>query len=107
MGWASCGTDVNGRPIGYTHEAVCDHHQCETIIDRGLAYVCGGMHGEDEYSCEKYFCEKHMGFIFIECVTGLSGLNVCDECQGFWESEHVKECEPCAEVLSEQATYKD
>lgn len=61
MGWANCGYDSQGRPIGYAHEANCDHPECEERIDRGLSYVCGSMHGDDEVSCEKYFCRKHRG----------------------------------------------
>ena len=60
MGWANCGTDSKGRPIGYAHEATCDHPGCEAKIHRGIAYACGGMHGEDEVSCEDYFCTEHL-----------------------------------------------
>lgn len=60
MGWANCGTDSKGRPIGYAHEATCDHPGCTEKIDRGLSYACGGMHGEEGYACEGYFCSKHM-----------------------------------------------
>lgn len=62
MSWAYCGTDSSGREIGYSIEAVCDEPGCEKEIDRGLAFACGGEHGEDEYSCERYFCEKHRGY---------------------------------------------
>lgn len=64
MGWASCGTDSQGRPIGYAHEATCDHPGCNAKIDRGLAYACGGMHGDGghrgDFGCEKYFCGQHL-----------------------------------------------
>lgn len=59
MGWANCGQDSEGRDIGYAVDASCDHPECNKQIHRGLAYVCGRMHGEDEYSCEKYFCGEH------------------------------------------------
>lgn len=59
MGWATCGDDSKGRPIGYAIEAICDEPGCKIEIDRGLFYACGGMHGEDEHSCEGYFCEDH------------------------------------------------
>jgi hypothetical protein len=48
MGWGNCGFDKQGRPIGYVHEAYCDHPGCNKKIDRGLSYVCGTMHGEIE-----------------------------------------------------------
>ncbi len=62
MGWGNCGTDSRGRPIGYVFEATCDHPGCKAEIHRGLAYACGGMHGEDERGCEKYFCEEHLTY---------------------------------------------
>lgn len=78
MGWADCGTDSKGRNIGYAYEATCDHEGCSERIDRGLSYVCGDMHGEDEVSCEKYFCEEHRnGFIEYDNKT----LRVCCECE--------------------------
>ena len=63
MGWAYCGKDREGREIGYGIEAICDHPDCNAKIDRGLAYSCGGMHGEKEYYCDKYFCPKHLFYM--------------------------------------------
>lgn len=65
MGWAHCGEDSEGREIGYSVEAVCDHPECEKIIDRGMAYACGSQHGggdgtPDYVYCEKYFCGDHL-----------------------------------------------
>lgn len=60
MGWADCGDDSDGRPIGYAFVGTCDAPNCEAVIHRGLAYACGGMHGDgDGFSCEKYFCDAH------------------------------------------------
>lgn len=77
MGWSNCGNDSQGRPIGYAALATCDHPGCQAQIDRGLAYVCGGMHGESEVSCEKYFCEEHRQD-FVESVEGTT--RVCSSC---------------------------
>lgn len=82
MGWADCGDDSKGRPIGYAHEATCDHPGCDTKIDRGLAYVCGDMHGEDEYSCEGYFCPQHRNG-FIKTDQGRV-ISVCKSCEQVW-----------------------
>lgn len=60
MGWGHCGTDDKGREIGYCIQATCDEPGCDAEVDRGLAYVCGRMHGGDEYTCGGYFCEKHL-----------------------------------------------
>lgn len=80
MGWANCGKDSKGRPIGYAHAATCDEPGCEKEIDRGLSYACGNMHGETEYGCEKYFCEKHLR-IYESREGDLMGL--CSECYTF------------------------
>jgi hypothetical protein len=66
MGWGSCGNDSQGRPIGYSWVAFCDHPGCINKINRGLAYACGGMHGEGgqhgDWGCDKYFCPEHLTF---------------------------------------------
>jgi hypothetical protein len=77
MGWSDCGTDKAGRPIGYAFSAVCDHVGCDKEIDRGLSHACGGMHGDDEISCDKYYCEEHAANIVDHCDKWHS---VCDEC---------------------------
>lgn len=69
MGWMNCGEDSKGRPIGYGHGATCDEAGCSTEIDRGLFYACGGMHGEDEISCENYFCSEHLYLTESESVS--------------------------------------
>lgn len=77
MSWSSCGKDSKGRKIGYAHIATCDHPGCIAIIDRGLSYACGGMHGDDEVSCEGYFCAVHRPALVI---SGGSISCVCVGC---------------------------
>lgn len=88
MGWANCGDDSQGRPIGYAHEATCDHPGCAEKIDRGLAYACGGMHGDcGGQACEKYFCTAHLYHLDAEAM-GLDELRqgqLCHACL-----EHAK-----------------
>ena len=79
MGWANCGLDSKGRPIGYVFKATCDHEGCSEEIDRGLSYVCGDMHGEDEVSCERYFCETHRNNL-VQANDGRL-LGICAECR--------------------------
>ncbi|HET99716.1 hypothetical protein LCGC14_0274250 [marine sediment metagenome] len=73
MGWAYCGEDDLGRPIGYCAEACCDFENCYAVIDRGLSYACGGMHGdvgaEGEPACRRYFCEHHHRRDHHDCPT--------------------------------------
>lgn len=76
MGWADCGDDSKGRPIGYAFESLCDYPGCNAKIDRGLAYACGGVHGVESHSCEGYFCPKHLT---IEEVDG-KAVQLCLEC---------------------------
>jgi hypothetical protein len=78
MGWGNCGTDSKGRPIGYSFGATCDHKGCKAKIDRGLGYACGGMHGENGYDCEGYFCGDHM--VFRYCPDDDRGHQVCFDC---------------------------
>ncbi|MDX2265467.1 MAG: hypothetical protein NW215_10905 [Hyphomicrobiales bacterium] len=76
MGWANCGSDSQGRPIGYAHAAICDHPGCDAEIDRGLDYACGDEHGPGDVSCEKYFCWKHRTMV----DTGGRSVFICEAC---------------------------
>lgn len=88
MGWANCGTDSKGRPIGYAHSGTCDHPGCDKPIDRGLTFACGGMHGnEDEKGwtdtcCEGYFCSEHLGIVGINRLGQEEYLiRICPSCE--------------------------
>jgi hypothetical protein len=60
MGW-SIGYDENlKRDIGYGVPAHCDYPGCRRVIDRGLAYVCGGDPFGGEHGCGMHFCYKHL-----------------------------------------------
>lgn len=59
MGWGS-GVNAEGRKVGYLVRATCDEKGCRARIDRGLAYVCGGMHDGGEQGCGRYFCGRHL-----------------------------------------------
>jgi hypothetical protein len=98
MGWANCGEDSAGRPIGYAFAATCDHPGCDKEIDRGLAYACGGMHGEgclggeDDIdweasypSCEKYFCYEHLRW--LNFTADVSTPQYCFACADKWEAQ--------------------
>lgn len=85
MGWGNCGTDSNDRPIGYNHAATCDHPGCEAAIDRGLAYACGGMHGQNDGDCEGYFCYKHLRSVEDPCKR-LHIPRLCLKCERLWDS---------------------
>lgn len=57
MGWAVGYDDILRRDIGYGVPAVCEHPHCLKNIHRGLAYRCGGAHGD---GCHLYFCSDHL-----------------------------------------------
>ena len=87
MGWGDCGFDSTGRPIGYLHDATCDEPGCTEQIDRGLAHACGGMHGEFDEYCEKYFCSEHLLIAMVESKEDpdSGGLQqICDSCLTAW-----------------------
>lgn len=88
MGWGDCGKDSRGRNIGYVFPAKCDHPGCKKRIHRGLAYVCGTMHGADEYTCEGYFCEEHRRGT-IKTDDG-DYLFVCKPCETAWRKANPK-----------------
>ena len=71
MGWGGPMPNLEGRLVGYNVRAVCDHIGCITRIDRGIAYVCGGMHDGGEHGCGKYVCGQHLYFAPIQ---------LCKEC---------------------------
>lgn len=84
MGWEFCGKDSAGRQIGYGIQANCDEPDCDTMLDRGLSYVCGGMHGNGDhlghdFGCEKYFCEKHLEFAWPD-GENKPGASYCKRC---------------------------
>lgn len=82
MSWSHCGKDSAGRPIGYAHAEKCDHPGCNTDIDRGLSFACGGMHGNTEIGCDKYFCETHLEFTVAN------------------DGEYIRVCEGCMVTLT-------
>lgn len=80
MGWGYCGKDKDGRGIGYNVSAVCDHPGCNKKIDRGLAFACGEMHGEDELSCHRYYCTRHLTTV-VEAPHNDRFTTVCESCR--------------------------
>lgn len=62
MSWAY-GKNAEGREIGYGVEAICDYAGCSQPIDRGISFVCGGMHDGGDHGCGGYFCDAHLFFV--------------------------------------------
>lgn len=58
MGWSIGWCSNWRRDIGYGVPSQCDHPKCKKRIHRGVAYVCGGVHGDD--GCGLHFCSKHL-----------------------------------------------
>lgn len=87
MGWGLC-VNAKGRDCGYMVGSTCDKDGCEAKIDRGLDYVCGGMHDGGEHGCGGYFCDEHCHYWWREAVP--VGDDVDEEM-----SEQL--CEPCGQ----------
>lgn len=97
MGW-SYGHDRSGREIGYGVAAECDRPGCNTKIDRGLGFCCGGMHDAGfGVGCGGYFCGEHLVYTGVEDdETGLDqspGVALCIDCALAWEHEATLICE--------------
>ena len=86
MGWGY-GINAEGREVGYSIEAECDYPDCHAKIDRGLSYVCGGMHDGGEWGCGKYFCSKHHGNLATEDEDDIRSNSewLCDDCYKLFE----------------------
>jgi len=76
MGW-SFGI-LNGKRVGYSVKAKCEHPECNEDINRGLIYVCGGMHGGGGIGCGRYFCDEHL--VYIHSKLEGRTVQVCEEC---------------------------
>lgn len=61
MSW-DLGLNKEDRDIGYGVPAVCDHPDCNAVIDRGLPHACGDMHDGGEEGCGLYFCRDHLHY---------------------------------------------
>lgn len=105
MGW-SYGTNAQGREVGYGVEAECDHPDCHEEIDRGLAYVCGGMHDGGEDGCGGYFCGSHRfltGFDDPDRSDSPDGF-LCGPCCDAWEAANLTPALLSPEGLEEGKT---
>lgn len=105
MGW-SHGYNKDGREVGYSVEATCDHPDCDTVIDRGISYLCGGvkqLHNE-EYGCGKFFCDKHTSIRGL-CFPCMEKHPICINCgeYGYIEEGICDNCEfnPEEDMLDE------
>ena len=66
MGWGS-GENYRGETVGYNHAAICTESGCDSEIDRGLAYTCGGLEGvEGQRGCGRHFCETHLSYVILD-----------------------------------------
>jgi Uri superfamily endonuclease len=76
MGWAY-GTNPDGKEVGYSVPDVCNQPGCDEAIDRGLSYVCGSMHGGDDFGCGDYFCSAHLFYVRVDKSTTVQLCRAC------------------------------
>lgn len=82
MGW-SIGYDGEWqRDIGYSVPSVCDHPGCNTQIDRGLSFVCGGEPYGGDDGCGLFFCGNHLSYVSFINDNGDQEVStqLCDPC---------------------------
>lgn len=85
MGWGYCGINsITGEEMGYAVTGKCSFSGCNTEIDHGLSYVCGGMHEGGVHGCGRYFCSKHLTQIWDELIETVDS-QVCDSCRADYE----------------------
>jgi hypothetical protein len=94
MGWGY-GRNAEGREIGYSVSAKCDHRGCSKRIDRGLGYVCGGMHDGGERGCGRYFCGTHRDF------------ELCRSCRKRADKDELKPSNPGRKQGSKKAAPRE
>jgi hypothetical protein len=75
VSWAIGYDSTWNRDIGYGVPAVCDHPGCGAVIDRGLAYVCGGDPYGGERGCGLFFCGAHL----LIPASGIAS-QLCERC---------------------------
>jgi hypothetical protein len=102
MGWGL--GNYEGRDVGYGVPAWCDHPACNAEIDRGLAHVCGNMHGGDGRGCGLYFCSAHLLLVDDPDSDGMSQL--CERCVELDEDGQAIEAFPAKPDHPEWIAWK-
>lgn len=83
MSWAY-GIAADGREIGYSVKDICNEPGCSAEIDRGLSFVCGGMHEGGDHGCGSYFCTAHMDVVEHEGKY----FQLCSKCAAALPCDH-------------------
>lgn len=74
----------------------CNYIGCREEVQHTKAAACGGNYGEDEYSCDNYFCPTHLGTPVLTRDEQI--IYVCDKCEDYllgteeWYINPVEEC---------------
>jgi hypothetical protein len=71
---------ADGTQVGYGVESVCHHPDCEDQIDKGLGYVCGGMHEGGDHGCGNYYCQDHLNLCYPE--------QLCKDCAEAYDNNY-------------------
>jgi len=85
---------VGPRWGGYGVPAICEYPTCHEEIDRGISYACGGE-PFSELGCDRYFCSKHLDYIYYSYNSEGDYLNKCkhkEDC----DCEIVRLCKRCS-----------
>jgi hypothetical protein len=80
VSWMFCGKNrTTGQWMGYGVPSKCHKRGCGADIDRGLSFVCGGMHEGDIYGCGYYFCKAHLDHL-VFADKGERIVQLCAKC---------------------------
>lgn len=106
MGWAVGRDSSRRRHIGYGVPSECDHPDCSEMIDRGLAYACGGGVTEEAPNCGLFFCGRHMSISYVRDGEIISAAEAYGEvgpdqdCDDFEERDDFTSSESCERCIA-------
>lgn len=73
MSWTIGYDEALDRDVGHLVTAYCDHPGCNAVINRGLAFTCGGEFMGGDHGCGLHFCPEHLTY-------GDGDHRVCERC---------------------------
>lgn len=83
--------EVGHRWGGYGVPTYCEFPSCKRVIDRGMAYACGGE-PFSELGCDRYFCAKHLFFTGFKCDGSDERCDHEDDC----DCKYTQVCRRCS-----------
>lgn len=73
MSWTIGYDEALDRDVGHLVTAYCDQPGCSAVINRGLAFTCGGEFMGGDHGCGLHFCPEHLTY-------GEGDHRLCERC---------------------------